>query len=154
VTEDARFEDADEAPLRLRALDGDDLKVISALAQDAVLTGREMRWDRKARRLALLINRYRRERAGGQPERVQAMLVIENVMAVRSQGLRPGDADMVLSLLAIDFAPDAEPPGGRIELTFAGDGVVAADVEALEVIVKDVTRPYVAPSGKAPDHPE
>jgi hypothetical protein len=31
---------------------------------------------------------------------------------------------------------------------------VAVDVEALEVTLKDVTTPYVATSGKSPDHPD
>ena len=39
MTEDARFEDGREAPLNLGALDADDLKVISSLAQDAVFPG-------------------------------------------------------------------------------------------------------------------
>jgi len=42
MTEDARFEDGAERPLRLKALDAEDLSVISALAQDAVFPAREM----------------------------------------------------------------------------------------------------------------
>jgi hypothetical protein len=38
-------------------------------------------------------------------------------------------------------------------LTLAGDGALALEVEALEVTLKDVTRPYAAPSGHAPGHP-
>jgi hypothetical protein len=48
MTEDARFEDADEAPLALRALDEGDLKVLAALVQDAVFPVTEMTWDRAA----------------------------------------------------------------------------------------------------------
>lgn len=153
MTEDARFEDAGESPLRLRAFDGDDLSVISALLQDAVLPGSEIRWERGPRRLALLVNRFRWERSARPPERVQAVLVIEGVEAVRSQGILPGDGDSVLSILSVAFE-QGEAPGGDVVLTFAGDGAIAARVEALEVILKDVTRPYVAPSGKTPHHPE
>ena len=64
MTEDARFEDGREAPLNLGALDADDLKVISSLAQDAVFPGSEMRWLQKERRFALLLNRVRWEDAG------------------------------------------------------------------------------------------
>ena len=39
-------------------------------------------------------------------------------------------------------------------LTLAGDGAIALEVEALEVTLQDVTRPYRAPSGKAPAHPD
>jgi hypothetical protein len=37
-------------------------------------------------------------------------------------------------------------------LTLAGDGAIALEAEALEVTLKDVTRPYLAPSGKVPNH--
>ncbi|KKL04835.1 hypothetical protein LCGC14_2612100, partial [marine sediment metagenome] len=49
-TEDARFEDGQDRPLRLRAMDAEDLKVISTLAQDAVFPVTEMTWNRTQRR--------------------------------------------------------------------------------------------------------
>lgn len=154
MVEDARFEDAGEAPVALRALDAEDLNVLSALVQDAVFPATEMTWDRRRRRLALLLNRFRWEDRPlrNPPERVQSVLVIEDAMAVRSQGIDRTDADLVLSLLAMDWTAGADGTG-TITLVLAGDGAVAVDVEALEVTLKDVTRPYVAPSRKAPDHP-
>jgi len=155
MTEDARFEDADEAPLALRALDAGDLKVLSAVLQDAVFPVSEMTWDSRKRRFAVLLNRFRWEKGAGRagPERVRAVLVFEDVVKVASQGLSRGDPDLVLSLLALDWTP-GEDGTGRITLILAGDGAVAVDVEALEVTLKDVTQPYRAPSGKAPRHPD
>ena len=155
-SEDARFEDGADAPLRLRAFDADDLSVISSLVQDAVFTAAAMRWDRRRRRLALLVNRFRWEEAaragrGGAAERVQSVLVIEDALAVRSLGIRPGDGETVLSLLSLGFEPGAEG-GGRVVLTLAGDGAVAVEVEALEVVLRDVTRPWASPAGRAPLH--
>jgi hypothetical protein len=157
MVEDARFEDGKEAPLRLKALDADDLTVIAALVQDAVFPAAEMQWDRKARRFAILLNRFRWEDAENAPrhghERVQSVLAFEDVMQVQTQGVDKSDPEMVFSLLSIAFTP-GEDGTGRIELTLAGDGAIAFEVEALEVILRDVTRPYGAPSGKAPSHPE
>ena len=150
MTEDARFEDGAEKPLRLKALDGDDLQVISALTQDAVFPGNEMRWQRSARRFAILLNRFRWERGARTAERVQSVLAIEDVHGVQSQGV-DRDADTVLSLLSLAFEPGADG-AGRVILTLAGDGAIAASVETLEVTLQDVTRPYTAPSGKAPQH--
>ena len=152
---DARFEDARGGPLRLRALDADDLQVVSSLCQDAVFPITEMAWDRKARRFGLLLNRLRREdrlvAQGTQVERVQAVLAIEDVTAVQTHGIDRAEADMVLSVLAITM--EAGDDGtGRIVVTLSGDGAVAIDVEALEVTLRDVTRPYQAPSGKVPSH--
>lgn len=158
MSRDARFEEGGERPMRLHAFDEDDLKVISSLVQDAVFPVTEMTWDRKGRRLALLLNRFRWEdreaaaRAGRPFERVRAVLTVEGVEQVSSQGVDRGDRDLVLSLLAVAFEPGAEAPSGRVVLTLAGDGAVSATVEALELTLTDVTRPYVAPSRKAPDH--
>ncbi|MDG4650423.1 DUF2948 family protein [Roseibacterium sp. SDUM158017] len=153
MTEDARFEDAGEGPVALRALDGEDLKVIAALVQDAVFPASEMSWDRKRRRFALLLNRFRWEVGGTTPERVRSILVIEDVTRVASQGIARGDTDLVLSLLTLEWEA-GEDGTGRVTLVLAGDGAVAVEVEALEVTLRDVTRPYVAPSGKAPGHPD
>jgi hypothetical protein len=159
MVEDARFEDGGERPLRLRALDTDDLAVISALVQDAVFPITEMRYDKRHRRFALLLNRFRWEdvapaqRRGRAFERVQAVLAIEDVTRVATQGIDRHDRDTVLSLLSIAFEP-GEDGTGRLILTLAGDGAVALDVEALEVTLQDVTRPYIAPSKARPTHPE
>ncbi|MBF9031135.1 DUF2948 family protein [Rhodobacterales bacterium HKCCE3408] len=155
MVDDARFEDADEGPLRLRALDDEDLRVIATLAQDAVFPISEMTFDRKRRRFALLVNRFRWEDrpAKRAPERVQSVLVIEDALSVRSQGVDREDKDIVLSLLSVDWTP-GEDGTGTVTLVLAGDGAIEVGVEALEVTLSDVTRPYLAPSGKAPDHPE
>jgi hypothetical protein len=156
---DARFEDAREAPLHLKAQEADDLPVISTLVQDAVFPATEMRWDARKRRFALLINRFRWEDASAAErrkrafERVQAVLVVEDVTKVSSQGVDRGEADMVLSLLSLAWEP-GEDGAGRLVLTLSGDGAIALDVECLDVTLKDVTRPYAAPSRKAPTHPE
>lgn len=155
---DATFEEGREAPLYLAAWDSDDLKVLSALAQDAVFPITEMQWQAKARRFAVLVNRFRwedqpmAERHGRKPERVQAVLVIDNVERVASQGIDRKDRDVILSLLAVSFTATGDG-AGEVLLTLAGDGAIRLQVEALEVTLKDVTRPYEAPSGKAPTHP-
>ncbi len=154
---DARFEDGGEKPLRLIARDGEDLQVMSALVQDAVLPASEMRFARKDRRFALLLNRFRWEDAPGAQrrrrdfERVQSVMVIEDVTGVRSQGVPQADTETVLSLLSVTFV-QGEDGTGEVMLTLAGDGVIAVAVETLEVLLKDVTRPYIAPSRKAPRH--
>lgn len=154
MTDDARFEDGREAPLNLGALEPEDLQVIAALTQDAVFPVTEMTWRAGKRQFALLVNRFRWEDEGRdrhRPERVQALLVVENVLAVASQGIDRTDRDVVLSLLSIDWS-SGEDGAGDVTLTLAGDGAIRLTVEALEVRLRDVTRPYAAPSGKAPDH--
>ena len=159
MSEDARFEDGAERPLRLRAEGTGDLQVLAALVQDAVLPASEMKWDRRHRRFACLLNRFRwedkpaAERRGRAFERVQSLLSIEDVQKVMHQGLDFRDSETVLSVLTLGFVP-GEDGTGRMVLTLSGDGAVAAEVETINVTLQDVTRPYVAPSHKAPDHPD
>ncbi|MEM7320115.1 MAG: DUF2948 family protein [Pseudomonadota bacterium] len=156
---DATFEDGSEGPLNVGAADAEDLKVLSALAQDAVLPITEMSWQASAGRFAMLINRFRWEDQAAAEnrsrpyERVQSLLVVNSVVGVASQGVDRKDKDMVLSLLAIEFEP-GEDGGGQILMTLAGDGGLRLSVEAIDVSLKDVTRPYRAPSGQAPHHPD
>jgi hypothetical protein len=157
MTRDARFEEGGERPLRLRALDVDDLAVISALLQDAVFLRSDARWRRAERRFAILVNRFRwedlprAEQSGRSFERVRSVVSIEDALQVRSFGLDDIDDDTVLSILSLSWIPAAEGTG-TVELMLAGDGAVRVAVEALEVILRDVTRPYRAPSGRAPHH--
>ena len=67
-------------------------------------------------------------------------------------GLKAGGGERIaqtagrLSDLAAPQAAGGSPG------VLAGDGAVALEVEALEVRLEDVTRPYRAPSGRVPDH--
>ncbi|RLK00692.1 DUF2948 family protein [Ruegeria conchae] len=156
---DASFKDGREAPLNLGAEDADDLQVIATLTQDAIFPVTEMTWRPSERRFALLLNRFRWEdkdaaaRRGRAFERVQAVLVFDSVLSVASQGIDRSDKDMILSLLSVEFEP-AEDGAGQVLLTLAGDGAIRLSVEVIDVTLKDVTRPYIAPSGQAPQHPE
>ncbi|WP_171232801.1 DUF2948 family protein [Ruegeria sp. HKCCA4812] len=156
---DASFEDGREAPLNLGAEDAEDLKVISTLVQDAVFPVTEMKWQPSHHRFGLLLNRFRWEdkdaaaRRDRPFERVQSVLVFDSVLSVASQGIDRSEKDMVMSLLSVEFEP-GEDGAGQVLLTLAGDGAIRLKVEALDATLKDVTRPYQAPSGRAPQHPE
>lgn len=159
MTKDARFEDGAVKPMHLKAFDADDLQVISALSQDAVFPASEIKWEAKQRRFSILLNRFRWEDASEAErrkrnfERVQAVLTLGDASHVASQGLDPSNKDVILSLLSIAWEP-GEDGTGRVILTLSGDGAIAVSVECLDVTLKDVTRPYLAPSRKRPEHPE
>lgn len=159
MIDDARFEDGAEGALYLAAFDAEGVEVISTLLQDAVFPITEMKWDPKTRRLSLLLNRFRWEdkdaadRQNRPYERVQSLLVMGDVTAVASQGIDRANTETVLSVLSLIWEP-GEDGTGRHVLVLAGDGGIAAQAECIDVMLRDVTKPYVAPSGKAPDHPE
>jgi len=155
--EDAKFEDGAEQPLRLKAQDADDLKIISTLIQDAVLPLKETSWQPEANRFGLLLNRFRwedktqAERGNRDYERVQAVMVVDNVLNVSSMGVDKSDKDQIISILSVDFKAGTDGEG-QLVFTLAGDGALALDVECLEVTLKDVTKPYKAVSKSAPSH--
>lgn len=159
MSKDATFEEGREAPLNLGAFSAEDLAVISSLVQDAVFPITEMTWRPKQRRFGLLLNRFRWEdedaarKRGRDFERVQSVLLVDQVTHVASLGVDRRDPDLILSVLSITFEPGADG-AGQVLLTLAGDGAIRLEVEALEVTLKDVTRPYRAPSGQVPRHPD
>lgn len=154
MVQDATFEDGREKPINIAALDADDLSVISALAQDAVFPITEMKWHASSRQFGILLNRFRWELSASKtskPERVQSVLAFENVTNIASQGIDRQDQDLVLSVLSLEFEA-ADETAGHVTINLAGDGAIRVSLEALECRLKDVTRPYVAPSGSAPSH--
>src|ERR1700761_1363080 len=93
------------AGLKLRAADGEDLAVISAILQDSLVTIGEMTYLRDENRFVLVANRFRWEQQAGQApkkgERVLTGLCIDGVKAVSRRGFSPRESDRILSLLAL-----------------------------------------------------
>jgi hypothetical protein len=135
-------------PLRLLAEDAQDLQVISAAVQDAVLKVGDIHWEPSARRLTLELNRFRWE-AQESTERVRAGLQIGCVLSVKARRIRRGAKDAVLELLALRFEP-GESPGGRVVFEFADGGDLSAEVECLEAVLADVSGAW--PAKREPSH--
>ena len=133
------------APLRLLAEDGEDLAIISAALQDAILRPADIVWEKGARRLTIELSRFCWECGG---TRVRAAMQFGDVQAVKSRGL-PRLPDTPLELLAIHFL-EGEPPGGKIILMFAGGGDLRVDVECLDAVVADLSERWQA--RMAPTH--
>ncbi len=155
-----RSDMADAPQLRLMALDEDDLNVISACLQDAVLKVGDMALVPEARRFAMLVNRFAREagttRQGLRKvyQRRRTAVHFEGVRSARSTGMDRDDTDQVLSLLAVHFEPDPEPgsePAGEISLVFAGEAMITLRVDYIEAQMSDLGPAWSTP--RAPRHP-
>jgi len=157
MTQDAGFNDALDRPLNLGAQDAEDLQVISSLIQDAVLTVDEINWNRMERQAVFLLKRFRWEdvelakQQGRDPERVKSLLVIQNATGLASHGIDRKQTDAILSLMSLEFS-GAEDGVGDMILTFSGDGAMKVQIDGLDITLRDVTRPYVAPSKQVPHH--
>ncbi|WP_375463763.1 DUF2948 family protein [uncultured Methylobacterium sp.] len=122
--------------LKLAALDAEDLTVISAHLQDAVLRAADLTYLAAEHRFVLAVRRFDWS-APGTPRRRLSGVHFERVLGVRTRGLAPADGEAVLSLLAVTFAP-TEAPSGTVTLVFSGDVAIRLDVECVEVRMKDL----------------
>lgn len=149
-------EDA-KPPLKLTALDSEDLEVISAHMQDATLLVGDITFLPRHKKLVLVANRFDWQSAEGTGgdrtfRRCRCGLQINRVFAVKYAKVRRDNPDGVLSLLAILFHPGSEPPGGIIELTFSGGGALRAEVECIEAALDDLGVSWETP--RKPAHAE
>jgi hypothetical protein len=136
--------------LRLLAEDADDLQVISAALQDAVLKVGDIVYEPKGRRLTIALNRFRWEAARPvRGERVRSALQIGGVMSVKARRVKREPRDAVVELLALSFEP-GEAPGGSLVFSFAGDADLRVEVECVDAVLADVSRPWGTP--RAPRH--
>lgn len=138
---------ADPKPLRLLAQEPEDLEIISAAMQDAVLKVGDITYEKSAKRLTVGFNRYRWEAGGG--ARVRSGLQFGGVLGVQARKIRSGAREAVLELLAMTFTP-GEAPGGVVTLSFAGGGDLRATVECVEAVLADVSQPW--PTPRKPAH--
>lgn len=138
---------AEAAPLRLLAQDADDLAVISAAMQDAVVKVGDIDFEPKARRLTLAFNRFRWETGGG--ERIRSGLQLGGVLKLEARKIRRDAKDAVLEVLAVTFEP-GEAPGGVVTISCAGGGDLRATVECIEAVLADVSQPW--PTPRTPAH--
>jgi hypothetical protein len=140
------------ASLKLLAEDAADLEIIAAAAQDALVSMGEVNFDAKARRFTAIVNRFRWEtaRSEGPYERVRAAISFESVLSVKSRKLRRDAPEALASILELQFAPAADPPGGQVRLMLAGGGEILLDVECLDALLMDFGPSWSTP--RRPDH--
>jgi len=151
MSQDAKFEDVKERAVNLHSVDADDLAVISTLCQDAVLPGSEISWRPDEHRFAMLLNRFPWEAKNPTPERVQSVLVFDDVSKVEQHGIG-FPTDLILSVLTLNFTP-AEDGAGVIDIQLAGNGEIRLHVECINAQLRDMSKPYTAISGQQPTHP-
>ena len=129
-----------DAPLKLMALDADDLAVISAHVQDARVWLSDIIWRPDEKRLVIGLSRPDWEQAlSGMtpPQRLTAALRFDRVLACKSRNIDPAAPGAALELVGIEFCP-GEAPGGSALLMFGHGGALRLDVECLECELTDL----------------
>lgn len=139
-------------PLKLSAVDKEDLQVLSTCIQDSLVPIASMNYEEDKGQFYLMLNRFCWEchpeatEAGDVHQRVQSGLHIDHVKGVKQKGFDPNHEDGFMNLLTIH-----NERNGCVTLVFSGGGEVELDVEKLKCLIKDLTAPY--PTKHKPQHP-
>ena len=151
----------ERAALRLRAVDAEDLSILSAQLQDAIVPVADMAYLPDRQTFAMVVNRFMWECGPMEPHeaeesgrdgpmcplylRTNCGVEVRHVTKVRSRGIDLRDRGQMLCLLALC------PEEGAIDLHFSGSGVIRLSVAAIDCRVRDIDEPW--PTGCRPAHP-
>ena len=102
-----------------------------------------MGYDKKTKRFALLMNRYRHEEEN--PSRIRTAIHFDYVDSVKSVGIDKETNDDILVLLAIRFEAKSKP-SGSIFLEFSNNKSITFDVESIETFLTDMGEPWKIPN--------
>ena len=109
-------------PVKFIALDREDLEVVSAHLQDALVKVSDVVWRPKEQRLVVGLNRFDWLAADGtRPElrRCRSALRFERVTGCKCRNVDPAGKEAVLNLLAVEFTQE-DAPAGVVTLIFSG----------------------------------
>ena len=132
----------DGAALKLRAEDAEDLAVISACLQDALVPVRDLAYVPEDRTFLFVANRFRWENglspAPGEAayERTLCGITFSEVAAVSYNGFRRTEDSRILSLLAI------RPEDGAVHLEFSGGATIRLEVARILCLATDLGEPW------------
>lgn len=136
-------------PLKLTALDADDLAVVSAAVQDSLVAVRDCVHFKDERRFVLLLNRFCWE-ADPTVEaahwRTHSALVFNEVKAVRHHDVPLDEPDRLLDLLSVTLENDHS-----VTLRFAAGRAIRLEIGRLACHLGDVGEPWATPW--KPAHP-
>ena len=157
MSHDASFSEGADRALYLGAFTREDVEVISTILQDGIFCINDLAWFKKKRQVAVLVNRFRWENnseyidKNSAPERVKNLLIIDNVLNISSQGIDRSDGSAPLNLLNLDLKKTEK--NIFLTLFLSNFGAIRFELDAIELSIKDVTRPYKAYSENIPYHP-
>jgi hypothetical protein len=132
--------------LRLIARDRDDIAVVSAALQDAIVRVGDMAYLPKRHRFAAVLNRFvwedavaAMDRGKGDTlyKRVRSGIHFDGVLDVKAQNIAQDKKDAVLCLLAVEFDP-RDDEAGEISMIFAGGGLIRLTVECVDAVLDDL----------------
>ena len=141
-----------EKMLKLAATDKEDIVVLSALLQDAVVPASEMIYLAAEDLFAIVAYRFRWEDAGEERvpeaiyERIRCGISFDKVNGVRCQNLSQSRRREMLDLLALDASRE------YVDLLFAGSATIRLEIESILCHAEDMGEAW--PTKWRPAHNE
>ena len=136
--------------LKLRAESAEDLVILASALQDAILRVGEIHYSARDHHIDLRLSRFANE--DKEPSsRILCGLRVDGVLNLQSRAIDRSDPEAMMVLLSIEFEPEDTPPGGSLKFIFSGGGEIRAQIEAVDVIMADVSEPRA--TDKRPLHP-
>ncbi len=135
--------------IKLLALDEEDLQIISAHLQDAIVRVGDISFTKSDNKFAMLLSRFIWENIQNpslekkEAKRCCAALHFDNVRSVKTNSINLKAKAGMLELLAIIFEK-TDYPSGKIILTFAGGGAICLEVETIEARLMDIGTSWTA----------
>jgi hypothetical protein len=143
--------------LRMVAFDREDLQIMSANLQDALIRVVDMAFLPRSKQFVLVGSRFDWvAAASGKWERCRTGLHFEHVCKVSCSGFTQRDRTLILNLLSIGFTETAAP-AGEVELIFSAGYALRLQVECLEAKLRDYDVRWKAkalPGHSCKDRPE
>jgi hypothetical protein len=137
-------------PLRLVAFDEEDLAILSAQLQDAILRVGDLAYVPERSRFALVARRFDWGCCEDDPRRCLSGLRFDRVLRARTRNIDLARTEGMLSLLAIRFA-ETVAPSGTVTLIFAGGAEIELELECIEARLQDLGPAWSAKSRPAHD---
>ena len=130
-------------PLRLRAVDDDDLEVLAGVLQSARMPLAEVTWIEEDRRFAALFRRFCYEVPGGEGMQVDCALVLDRVARVEVWDLDHLGCDGDAELMTI-ISESRREKAASISLVFRKGGLIRLETDAIEGRLADIGQPAAA----------
>ena len=140
--------------LSLRCAREQDIKVISSLLQDSLVSNADIYFESTEKTFALIANRFCWERVssknfGSSYYRVLSGVNIQNVISVKQKNLiqkKNNETALFYNLLTIEY----DSVSNEITLIFSQGISVKLNISQLNIFIRDLNEPY--PTQQIPDH--
>ncbi|MBE7635252.1 DUF2948 family protein [Sneathiella sp. P13V-1] len=122
--------------LKLKAMEADEVNILSAAMEGAITSPGEISYSPKGRHFTMTCSRFMWEDQETSNQRIRSGLFISDILAAKRQNV-PEKPETAMELLSIE-AVAGDDGLADLTLTFAGNCTIALSVECVDMTLTDV----------------